>query len=143
MKNALVFVRPINKLNLNFKIPHVVRVTRLYRQWLKLALLFPRSFLVEMNDHKQMNERALIVIRQRFQEGKEIKDRKRIRVLLNEAERSLTMLRELSQDSAQRRFPQERKPPDLFHLPSLWGVVKQNFKLYVREWVNCFLKRKW
>lgn len=47
-------------------IPHTNRVCRLYRQWLKLAILCPPSGLCEFNGHVQMNERFVIVLRQKF-----------------------------------------------------------------------------
>ena len=124
-------------------LPHAHRVVRLYRQWLKLALLFPHSNLVDVNEHTQMNERALVIIRQRFREGMEIKDPDRIQVLLHEAERSLTMLRELSQDCALRRFPQQKHPDNFFGSTSTWELVKKNYVIYFKECINRLVKRKW
>eukprot|EP00760_Papus_ankaliazontas_P020834 PhM_4_TR18551/c0_g1_i1/m.12931 len=123
-------------------IPHPNRVTRLYRQWLKLALTFPKSELVDLNNHTQMNERALLILRQRFHEGSKVRDPERVRVMIYECERSLTMMRELSKDAAKTRFPPTSKHPNYF-TSSFKELAMQNTKQWFNEFYRCYIKRTW
>ena len=124
-------------------VPHRYRVARLYRQWLKLALCIPRSGLVDINQHTQMNERALVILRQRFREGALVRDPDRIRILVYDCERSLSMMRELSQDCARRRFPSILKRPNFFNPDSVVQLAKANMKGWIQEWFNVYVRRQW
>uniref|UniRef100_A0A7S1Q788 Uncharacterized protein n=1 Tax=Neobodo designis TaxID=312471 RepID=A0A7S1Q788_NEODS len=123
-------------------IPHAKRVPRLYRQWLKLAVACPTSQLCELNSRTQMNERFMIILRQKFREGAGERDPERVRVLVQSCERSLAMFREIAADSAKRKFPEARPRVHLERAGHL-NLTKVNFKQMFKEYVNCYLKRKW
>lgn len=123
-------------------IPHVNRVVRLYRQWLKLAVECPRSVLAEANDHAQMNERLMVMIRQKFREGAEERSPDRIAVLIHGCERSLAMFRELAADGAKRKYP-EAKPRLNLHKFGFMELGKINYHQMMKEYWNAYIKRKW
>lgn len=123
-------------------IPHVHRVARLYRQWLKLAVLCPPSGLCELNDHAQMNERFVIIIRQKFNEGAELRDPDQIAVAVQTCERSLTMFRLIAADAARRKFP-EAKPRLNLHKMGFVEMAKVNYTQLFKEYWNNYVLRKW
>jgi len=123
-------------------IPHAKRVPRLYRQWLKLAVACPTSQLCELNSHTQMNERFMIILRQKFREGADERDPERVRVLVQSCERSLAMFREIAADSAKRKFPEARPRLNVVRTGSI-SLAKVNFTQMFKEYVNCYLRRKW
>jgi hypothetical protein len=123
-------------------IPHANRVSRLYRQWLKLAVACPTSQLCELNSHTQMNERFIIMLRQKFREGAAERDPTRVRVLVQSCERSLAMFREIAADSAKRKFP-EARPRLNYAKVGVIGLGKINFTQMFKEYVNNYFRRKW
>ena len=123
-------------------IPHAKRVPRLYRQWLKLAVACPTSQLCELNSHAQMNERFMIILRQKFREGAGERDPDRVRVLVQSCERSLAMFREIAADSAKRKFP-EARPRVHYERVGVIGLGKVNFTQMFKEYVNTYIKRLW
>lgn len=123
-------------------IPHANRVVRLYRQWLKLAVLCPTSALCELNEHTQMNERMMIMLRQKFREGAMERDPKRVRVLVQSCERSLAMFRDLAADVPKRKFP-EARPRLHFEKVGVIGLGRVNFTQMFKEYVNNYIKRGW
>ena len=123
-------------------IPHTNHVTRLYRQWLKLAVECPTSILADLNEHAQMNERMMIIVRQKFREGAGERDPQRVRVLLHGGERSLKMFRELAADGAKRKFP-EGKPRINGHKMSMLEMAYVNYKQMAKEYFNLYAKRTW
>ena len=123
-------------------IPHTSRVPRLYRQWLKLAVECPPSRLAEANDHAQMNERLMVIIRQKFREGATERDPDRVRALVISCERSLAMFRELAADGAKRKFP-EAKPRLNLHKFGFLELGKINYHQMAKEYWNSFIMRKW
>ncbi len=123
-------------------IPHGKRVPRLYRQWLKLAVLCPTSQLCEFNSHTQMNERFMIILRQKFREGANERDPDRVRVLVQSCERSLAMFREIAADVPKRKFPEARPRPN-YNKVGVLQLGKVNYKQMLREYVNCYFKRSW
>jgi hypothetical protein len=123
-------------------IPHQNRVARLYRQWLKLAVECPPSVLTELNEHTQMNERVMIIVRQKFREGAAVRDPQKVAVLVQSCERSLAMFRELAADGAKRKYP-EAKPRISFMRTGFFELGKINFTQCMKEYVNNYIKRKW
>lgn len=123
-------------------IPHANRVSRLYRQWLKLAVLCPHSGLCELNEHTQMNERFVVIVRQKFREGAEVRDPERIFVLVQSCERSLMMFRALAADAAKRKFP-EAKPRINLHKMGFLELGKINYTQMAKEYWNTYILRKW
>ncbi|CAD2217245.1 hypothetical protein AGDE_04667 [Angomonas deanei] len=123
-------------------IPHHNRVCRSYRQWLKLAVLCPPSALCELNEHTQMNERFVIIVRQKFREGAELRDPDRIAVAVQTCERSLTMMRFLAADGARRKFP-EAKPRLNLNKMGFLEMGKINYKQMAKEYWNTYVMRKW
>lgn len=123
-------------------IPHPNRVTRLYRQWLKLAVECPRSVLAEANDHAQMNERFMVIIRQKFRQDSEERNPERIGMLITGCERSLHMFRELAADGAKRKYP-EAKPRLNLHKFGFMELGKINYHQMMQEYWNAYVKRKW
>lgn len=123
-------------------IPHGNRVCRAYRQWLKLAVLCPPSALCELNEHAQMNERFVIIVRQKFREGSELRDPDQIAVTVQTGERSLTMFRFLAADGAKRKFP-EAKPRLNLHKMGFLEMGKINYSQMLKEYWNTYVTRKW
>lgn len=123
-------------------IPHPNRVCRIYRQWLKLAVLCPPSALCDLNEHAQMNERMLIILRQKFHEGSELRDADQIAVAVQTCERSLAMFRFLAADGARRKFP-EAKPRLNLHKMGFLEMGKINYTQMVKEYWNTYVMRKW
>lgn len=123
-------------------IPHPNRVCRTYRQWLKLAVLCPPSALCELNEHAQMNERFVTIIRQKFREGSELRDPDQIAVAVQTSERSLTMFRFLAADGAKRKFP-EAKPRLNLHKMGFLEMGKINYQQMAKEYWNSYVMRKW
>lgn len=123
-------------------IPHQARVPRLYRQWLKLAVLCPPSQFAELNDHAQANEKLVITIRQKFREAAEERDPQRIRVLVHSGERSLAMFREIAADAAKRKYP-ETRPRLKFTNLKFTELAKMNFWQLGREYWTAYFKRHW
>ncbi|KAH9599596.1 Complex 1 LYR protein [Trypanosoma melophagium] len=123
-------------------IPHQYRVCRSYRQWLKLAVLCPPSALCELNEHAQMNERFVIIIRQKFREGAELRDPEQIAVAVQSCERSLAMFRFLAADGAKRRFP-EAKPRLNLHKMGFLEMAKINYTQMAKEYWNTYVMRRW
>ena len=123
-------------------IPHPNRVARLYRQWLKLAVECPHSALADMNEHTQMNERMIIIIRQKFREGAASRDPQHIVVMVQTAERSLAMFRELAADGAKRKFP-EAKPRLNLHKFGFFEMGKINAWQAAKEYFNAYIMRRW
>ncbi|CBZ27668.1 conserved hypothetical protein [Leishmania mexicana MHOM/GT/2001/U1103] len=123
-------------------IPHANRVCRSYRQWLKLAVLCPPSALCDLNEHAQMNERFVIILRQKFREGAELRDPDQIAVAVQSCERSLAMFRFLAADGAKRKFP-EAKPRLNLHKMGFLEMGKLNYKQMVKEYWNTYVLRKW
>ncbi|CAG9575112.1 conserved hypothetical protein [Leishmania major strain Friedlin] len=123
-------------------IPHANRVCRSYRQWLKLAVLCPPSALCDLNEHAQMNERFVIILRQKFREGAELRDPDQIAVAVQSCERSLAMFRFLAADGAKRQFP-EAKPRLNLHKMGFLEMGKLNYKQMVKEYWNTYVLRKW
>nr|CCC89607.1 conserved hypothetical protein [Trypanosoma congolense IL3000] len=123
-------------------IPHKNRVCRAYRQWLKLAVLCPNSILCELNEHAQMNERFVIIVRQKFREAQELRDPEQIAIAVQGCERSLTMFRYLAADGARRRFP-EAKPRLNLHKMGFLEMAKVNYTPMVKEYWNTYIMRRW
>lgn len=149
-------------------IPHAARVCRLYRQWLKLAVLCPPSLLCELNEHAQMNERFVVIIRQKFREGAEKfrppvqsggigsvrrskesatfvdseGNREAISIMLQSCERSLSMFRALAADAAKRKYP-EGKPRLNLHKMGFMEMGKINFTQMAKEYWNTYIMRRW
>lgn len=123
-------------------IPHTYRVCRAYRQWLKLAVLCPPSALCELNEHAQMNERFVIIIRQKFREAAELRDPEQIAVAVQTSERSLAMFRFLAADGAKRRFPESRPRLNL-HKMGFLEMAKINYTQMVKEYWNTYVMRRW
>jgi hypothetical protein len=123
-------------------IPHSYRVSRLYRQWLKLVVECPSSLLTEINEHTQMNEQFMIIVRQKFREGAACRDPQQVAVLVQSCERSLLMFRELAADAARRKYP-EAKPRLSFLRTGFMEAGKINFTQLAKEYVNNYLWRKW
>lgn len=123
-------------------IPHMYRVARLYRQWLKLAVLCPHSILCDLNEHVQMNERLVIIVRQRFREGAECRDPEKVAVLVQDCERSLAMFRFLAADGAKRLYP-EAKPRLNLHKMGYLQMGKINYTQMMKEYWNTYILRKW
>ncbi|CUG94318.1 Hypothetical protein, putative [Bodo saltans] len=123
-------------------IPHEHRVARLYRQWLKLAVLCPYSMLCELNDHTQMNERFVVIVRQKFREGSELRDPEKIFIAVQSCERSLAMMRALAADSAKRKFP-EAKPRLNLHKMGFLEMGKINYTQMAKEYWNTYIMRRW
>ncbi|AAZ10131.1 Complex 1 protein (LYR family), putative [Trypanosoma equiperdum] len=123
-------------------IPHKYRVCRAYRQWLKLAVLCPHSLLCELNEHAQMNERFVIIVRQKFREGEELRDPEEIAVAVQSCERSLAMFRFLAADGARRRFP-EAKPRLNLHKMGFMEMAKINYTQMAKEYWNTYIMRRW
>lgn len=123
-------------------VPHQNRVCRAYRQWLKLAVLCPPSALCELNEHAQMNERFVIILRQKFREGAELQDPDQIAVAVQTCERSLTMFRFIAADGAKRKFP-EAKPRLNLHKMGFLEMGKVNYKQMAKEYWNTYVRRKW
>lgn len=151
-------------------IPHAVRVCRLYRQWLKLAVLCPPSLLCELNEHAQMNERFVVIIRQKFREGAEKYrapahtsgsiigaarrakesatfvdsegNREALSIMVQSCERSLNMFRALAADSAKRKYP-EGKPRLNLHKMGFMEMGKINFTQMAKEYWNTYIMRRW
>ncbi|KAG8344610.1 putative Complex 1 protein (LYR family) [Trypanosoma vivax] len=123
-------------------IPHSYRVCRAYRQWLKIAVLCPPSALCELNEHMQMNERFVIIVRQKFHEGAGLRDPEQIAVAVQSSERSLTMFRFLAADGARRRFP-EAKPRLNLHKMGFMEMAKINYMQMVKEYWNTYVMRRW
>lgn len=123
-------------------IPHAFRVSRLYRQWLKLAVLCPQSALCDLNEHTQMNERFVVIVRQKFREGAELRDPEKIFVAVQSCERSLNMFRALAADAAKRKFP-EAKPRLNLHKMSFFELGKINYTQMAKEYWNAYILRKW
>jgi hypothetical protein len=123
-------------------IPHQYRVTRLYRQWLKLVVECPRSLLTEFNEHTQMNEQMMIIVRQKFREGAACRDPAQVAVLVHSCERSLCMFRELAADGVKRKFP-EAKPRLSFLRAGFFELGRINYTQCMKEYVNTYIKRKW
>ncbi|EPY35088.1 hypothetical protein STCU_01256 [Strigomonas culicis] len=123
-------------------IPHGNRICRAYRQWLKLAVLCPPSALCELNEHTQMNERFVIIVRQKFREGAELRDPEQIAVAVQTGERSLTMMRFLAADGARRKFP-EAKPRLNLHKMGFLEMTTVNYKQLAKEYWNTYIMRKW
>ncbi|EAN87253.1 hypothetical protein C3747_93g104 [Trypanosoma cruzi] len=123
-------------------IPHTYRVCRAYRQWLKLAVLCPPSALCELNEHAQMNERFVIIIRQKFREGAELRDPEQIAVAVQTSERSLAMFRFLAADGAKRRFPEARPRLNL-HKMGFLEMAKINYTQMAKEYWNTYVMRRW
>ena len=144
-RNSLISVERsiIEKAGTNLPgIPHTARVSRAYRQWLKLAVLCPQSELCDTNEHVQMNERFVVIVRQKFREGAELRDPEMIAVAVQTSERSLAMFRELAADSAKRKFP-EGKPRLKFNKMSFWELGKINFSQMSKEYWNTYFLRRW
>ncbi|CAJ1026417.1 hypothetical protein, conserved [Leishmania lindenbergi] len=123
-------------------IPHANRVCRSYRQWLKLAVLCPPSALCDLNEHAQMNERFIIILRQKFREGSELRDADQIAVAVQSCERSLAMFRFLAADGAKRKFP-EAKPRLNLHKMGFLEMSQLNCKQMMKEYWNTYVLRKW
>ena len=123
-------------------IPHAFRVSRLYRQWIKLVLLVPPSVLCELNEHMQMNERFVIIVRQKFREGAGERDALKIGVLVRECERSLAMFRFLAADGSRRMYP-EGKPRLNLHKMGFLELGKINYSQVIKEYWNTYIMRKW
>jgi hypothetical protein len=123
-------------------IPHKARIARGYRQWLKLAVLCPQSELCDTNEHVQMNERFVVIVRQKYREGAELRDPEKIAVAVQSSERSLAMFRELAADSAKRKFP-EGKPRLKINQMSFLELGKINFTQMSKEYWNTYFMRKW
>lgn len=123
-------------------IPHQYRVARLYRQWLKLVVECPRSLLTEFNEHTQMNEQMMIIVRQKFREGAACRDPTQVAVLVHSCERSLMMFRELAADGAKRKYP-EAKPRLSFLRAGFFELGKINYAQCAKEYINNYIKRKW
>jgi hypothetical protein len=123
-------------------IPHANHVARLYRQWLKLTVTCPTSILADLNDHTQLNERLMIIVRQKFREGAGERDPIRVRILMNDCERSLGMFRELAADGAKRKFP-EGKPRINMHKMSFGELLGVDLRQKAKEYFNLYAKRKW
>ncbi|KNH05280.1 hypothetical protein XU18_3684 [Perkinsela sp. CCAP 1560/4] len=120
------------------------RVLLLYRHWLKLAVQIPKSILVHLNEGLQMNEKMLFIIRQRFREGAAVRDPRKIRVLFQEGERSLTMMHNLSTNKALREFPQRTRPPiNYFSTTPLRYLMWENLKAFSKEFFYNYLKKRW
>lgn len=123
-------------------IPHPFRVSRLYRQWLKLTVLCPQSILCEINEHTQMNERFVVIIRQKFREGAELRDPEKIFIAVQGAERSLAMFRALAADAAKRKYP-EAKPRLNLHKMGFMEMGKINYTQMAKEYWNTYIMRRW
>lgn len=123
-------------------IPHQYRVTRLYRQWLKLVVECPRSMLTEINEHTQMNEQMMIIVRQKFREGSAVRDPGQVAQLVHTCERSLCMFRELAADGVKRKYP-EAKPRLSFLRTGFFELGKVNYTQCAKEYLNNYVKRKW
>lgn len=123
-------------------IPHSYRVNRLYRQWLKLAVTCPTSQYAELNSHVQMNERLMIILRQKFREGAAERDPERVRVLVHGCERSLSMFREIAADVPKRKFPEARPRPNFVKVGAM-KLGRINFTQMIKEYVNSYIKRTW
>lgn len=123
-------------------IPHRNRVARLYRQWLKLAVLFPRSEFAAINEHAQMNERVMVIVRQKFREGASERDPEKIRALVHGCERNLSMFREIAADGAKRKFV-ETKPRMSLEKVGFLEIGKANYKQMAKEYWNTYFGRKW
>lgn len=123
-------------------IPHRSRIPRLYRQWLKLAVECPPSRLAEANEHAQMNERMMVIVRQKFREGAKERDPDRIAMLVTSCERSLAMFREIAADGVKRKYP-ETKPRLNLHKFGFIELGKINYHQMVKEYWNAFMKRQW
>lgn len=123
-------------------IPHSNRVCRLYRQWLKLAVLCPPSALCELNEHVQMNERFVIILRQKFREGAALREPDQIAIAVQTCERSLTMFRFLAADGAKRKFPEARPRLNL-HRMGFLEMGKINYQQMIKEYWNSYVMRKW
>lgn len=123
-------------------IPHNYRVSRLYRQWLKLVVLVPHSILCDLNEHIQMNERFVIIVRQRFRENAEVRDPQQIAIMVQECERSLAMFRFLAADGAKRLYP-EAKPRLNLHKMGYLEMGKINYTQMIKEYFNTYILRKW
>jgi hypothetical protein len=123
-------------------IPHHNRVCRLYRQWLKLVVECPSSLLTSVNEHTQMNEQFMIIVRQKFRDGAGCRDPQQVAILVHSCERSLLMFRELAADGARRKFP-EAKPRLSFLRTGFFELGKINYTQCFKEYVNNYLLRKW
>ena len=120
------------------------RILLLYRNWLKLSVKFPKSVLVALNNHVQMNEKALTIVRQRFRENKDIAEPKKMRLLVQEGERSLAMMRRMVKNKAQKQYPATRHPQyNLFSTASLWEMFLENTKCYLKEFYFNYIQRRW
>lgn len=123
-------------------IPHAYRVSRLYRQWLKLVVECPSSLLTELNEHTQMNEQFMIIVRQKFREGAAVRDPQKVAILVQSCERSLLMFRELAADGAKRKYP-EAKPRISFFRTGFLELGKINYTQCLKEYFNNYIKRQW
>lgn len=123
-------------------IPHPNRVCRLYRQWLKLAVLCPHSLWAELNEHAQMNERVMTIVRQKFREGAEERDAAKIAQLITTCERSLFMFREIAADVPKRKYT-EGLPRLHMDRSSMKDFSTVGTMQYIKEYWNTYIKRKW
>jgi hypothetical protein len=123
-------------------ISHDTRISRLYRQWLKLCVLCPKSEILDLADAVPTNEKMIITVRQKFREGAAETDPQKIRVLVNSCERSLFMFRELAGDAAMRRFPESRPRLQLRKL-TLTQALKMNTMQVAKEYWQAYFKRHW
>ena len=120
------------------------RILRQYRAWLKLAVKFPKSMLVQMNSHTQMSEKAIVIVRQRFRENLEVRDSKKIRVLVQEGERSLTMMKRLTNNIALKQNPPLTQPPlNYFSMVPLRKMLSENVKAYCKEFYFNYVSKRW
>mmetsp|Transcript_24232 Transcript_24232/g.37789 ORF Transcript_24232/g.37789 Transcript_24232/m.37789 type:complete len:131 (-) Transcript_24232:82-474(-) len=119
-------------------------ILRQYRHWLRIAVSIPKSLLVQMNDHVQMNEQALIVIRQKFREGAAIKEDGKIRILVQDGERSLAMMKSLAKNKALKEFPLQTQPPiNYFSLAPMRHIAWESIKAYAQELYYNYVRKRW
>jgi hypothetical protein len=89
-----------------------------------------------------MNERFVIILRQRFREGRELRDPQQIAAAIIGCERSLSMFRFLAADGVRRKFP-EAKPRLNLQKMGIAEMVKVNYTQLIKEYWNTYVMRRW
>eukprot|EP00388_Colpodella_angusta_P047793 GDKK01073969.1.p1 GENE.GDKK01073969.1~~GDKK01073969.1.p1 ORF type:complete len:102 (-),score=8.22 GDKK01073969.1:60-329(-) len=89
-----------------------------------------------------MNERFVIIVRQKFRENAEVRDPQKISIMVQECERSLAMFRFLAADGAKRLYP-EAKPRLNLHKMGYLEMGKINYTQMIKEYFNTYILRKW
>lgn len=89
-----------------------------------------------------MNERFVVIVRQKFREGSELRDPEKIFIAVQSCERSLAMMRALAADSAKRKFP-EAKPRLNLHKMGFLEMGKINYTQMAKEYWNTYIMRRW